>query len=427
MPEQFYNGGIEKLTDEQKHHLFDSDTFCMHPWIHMHAFPDGRAFPCCMYKTYPESFSIGSLKENTLEELWNSEKYKQVRKNMLCGKPNMGCSKCYDQEKFGFYSMRNSSNKLWGHLIDLIDDTLPDGYYADFKLRFWDIRFSNLCNLKCRTCGPWFSSMWYDDQLAMHGHADIDAKVIYAGKTKYDALDQLLEHINSVERIYFAGGEPLIMEEHYIILNKLIEINRAKDVTLVYNTNLSEMRYKNQYVIPLWKQFKHVSIGASLDAMGGRAELMRKGTDWAQVEQNRRDLLEQCPEVDFYISATLSLMNALHIIDFHNDWMDKGLLTPASLNINILQEPSYYRIDCLPAHLKDKIREKYNQHIDKIQSQDDLERATNGFSSAITFMDDKDNTHLLPKFNSVTKKLDDHRKESFYDVFPELITIKDIK
>ncbi len=89
------------------------------------------------------------------------------------------------------------------------------------------------------------------------------------------------------------------------------------------------------------KLFDSVSIGASLDAMGPRAENMRKGTDWAQVERNREQMLEICPGVDFYISPTLSILNSYHIVDFHRDWINKGILKPWELKVNIMQSPEY--------------------------------------------------------------------------------------
>jgi radical SAM protein with 4Fe4S-binding SPASM domain len=110
----------EELRPDQLDRLIKDDVFCIIPWIHLHAYPDGRAYPCCISTM---ENPIGNLRENTIEEVWNSNSYKGMRKNMLEGKPCKECTKCYEQEKNGFISGRNSHNKHFGHHIKLIDDT----------------------------------------------------------------------------------------------------------------------------------------------------------------------------------------------------------------------------------------------------------------------------------------------------------------
>jgi hypothetical protein len=157
-----------------------------------------------------------------------------------------------------------------------------------------------------------------------------------------------------------------------------------------------------------------------LDAMGPRAEYIRKGTVWDQVERNRVMMLETCPNVDFYISPTLSILNAMHLTDFHYDWVQKGFIRPQDLNINILQDPSYYRIDIAPPDYKQQIKEKFEEYLVWVRAKDPLQRATVGFESAINFMMSTDNTQLIPKFWSKTHELDAIRNENILDVIPEL-------
>jgi hypothetical protein len=173
-------------------------------------------------------------------------------------------------------------------------------------------------------------------------------------------------------------------------------------------------------VFDYWKKFDSVAVGASLDAMGPRAEYIRKGTVWDQVERNRVMMLETCPNVDFYISPTLSILNAMHLTDFHYDWVQKGFIRPQDLNINILQDPSYYRIDIAPADYKQQIKEKFEEYLVWLQNEDPLQRATVGFESAINFMISTDNTQLIPKFWSKTRELDAIRNENILDIIPEL-------
>ena len=198
-------------------------------------------------------------------------------------------------------------------------------------------------------------------------------------------------------RSYFAGGEPLIMEEHYRLLKELIKRGRT-EVRLIYNTNFTQINYKKSNVFEMWREFKSVSVGASLDAMGKHAEYIRKNTAWSDVERNREQMLQICPQVDFYISPTLSVMNALHLPDFHRDWVSKGFLKPQDLNVNILQDPEYFRIDILPFQYKVDIQEKYKEHLEWLKPQDYLNRASTGFESAINFMMTDDKTYLIEKF-----------------------------
>jgi len=121
---------VNTLSDKEKQLLTDSKYFCMLPWTHLHAYPDGNAYPCCLAK---HEHPIGSMKENTIQELWNSDDMKTIRTNMLSNKPSKQCTKCYDQEKSGFFSLRLSSNKHFGHNIGMVENTQADGSTEDRK------------------------------------------------------------------------------------------------------------------------------------------------------------------------------------------------------------------------------------------------------------------------------------------------------
>ena len=407
---------LNDVSERDRFLLSESKTFCMYPWVHLHAWPTGEAYPCCHAEMGVGQ--VGNCRTNTLEQIWNDKPMQQLRSDMLSETPNPACGRCYEQEQSGFFSGRQSANKHHGHNIHKLEST-------PFEMTYWDIRFSNLCNLKCRSCGHIFSSQWYQDQAKLAGGDWRERNTVmnYAGRTETDMWEQLSPHLDYVEQIYFAGGEPLLMEEHYRILDELVRRGRF-DVRLIYNTNFTHTDLKGNSVFEYWKQFDSVAVGASLDASGARGEYIRKGTNWAQVEQNRRDMLAICPGVDFYISPTLSIMNALHLPDFHRDWVEKGLLRAQDLNVNILQDPLYYRIDIAPLALKEQIKHKFQQHLEWLRPQDPLSRATVGFESAITYMMATDNTHLIPKFWSKTQQLDEIRKENILDIIPELKALK---
>lgn len=400
-----------ELNEREEFLLKDSKTFCIYPWIHLHAYPTGEAYPCCHAEM---AYPVGNTRFKTLEDIYRDAPMRELRKDMLNERFNPVCNRCYEQEESGFFSGRKSANKHHGHHVKRIDDD-------KFQMSYWDIRFSNLCNLSCRSCGHIFSSSWYQDQAKLAGDdwKDRNKALNYAGRTETDMWEQLIPHLDYVEQIYFAGGEPLMMAEHYNILDELERRGRF-DVRLIYNTNFTHVQLKDRTVFDYWKKFDSVAVGASLDAMGPRAEYIRKGTNWDTVERNREQMLKICPEVDFYISPTLSIMNADHLPDFHRAWTSKGYIRAQDLNVNILQDPAHYRIDIAPIKYKQQLRSKFEEHLEWLRPLDHLKRATVGFESAVNFMQATDNTQLLSKFWNKTAELDAIRKENILDFIPEL-------
>lgn len=421
-----YFAGREDFTDKQWHRLTESDSFCMLPWMHMHAFPDGRVYPCCLAEYW---HPIGDLRKNTMAEVWNQDAYKDLRVNMLQDQPSKQCTKCYELEKNGAFSMRNDSNRNYGHLIPEVENTHDDGTNPDFKIRYWDVRFSNLCNFSCRTCGPIFSSNWFNDHVKLYNRVpDVlgrdMARVEYTAGNEDAMIAQMLPHIPYLEQVYFAGGEPLIMKEHYFLLEKLIEAGKT-DVRIQYNTNFSELAYKDKHVFEYWKHFKNVSVGASLDGMGPQAELIRKGTNWQQTVNNRERMIAEVPHVDFYVSSTVSALNVLHVLDFHKEWTRLGLINAKDWNVNVCQSPEWYRTDIFPEKFKQEvIYPAYDEHIAWIDPQDSLRRATNGFQSLKNMMMSNTQDKYWPRFVEECNKLDKVRNEDVWATFPELAELR---
>ncbi len=400
------------LSEREEFLLKDSKVFCIYPWIHLHAYPTGEAYPCCHAEMGVGQ--VGNCRDQTLEEIWHSSAMNQLRNNMLTEQTSAACQRCYEQEAAGFFSGRRSANKHHGHHIKQIDQ-------APFELSYWDIRFSNLCNLSCRSCGHIFSSSWYQDQARLAGPEwkAQNRPLNYAGRYETDMWEQLEPHLDYVEQIYFAGGEPLLMEEHYRILEEL-DRRGMYHVRLIYNTNFTHTNLKDRSVFEYWRKFDSVSVGASLDGAEEYAEYIRHGTRWGDVERNRVEMIRVCPQVDFYVSATLSILNAWHLPDFHRNWVERGFIAAQDFNVNILQDPKHYRIDVATQTYKDQLVKKYQQHLAWLRPHDKLQRATVGFESAINFMTSNDHTQYLDTFWIKTRHLDEIRKEDVLSVIPEL-------
>ena len=422
---------VADLTDREKELLIDDNHFCMLPWIHLHSYPDGRAYPCC---SSVSQHPVGDLNKNSMKEVWNGEAMREVRRNMLSKTDSPECQVCYDKEAHGVYTMRNSFNKHFGHHIkEVLPATHADGTADIFKFRFYDIRFSNLCNMKCRTCGDTFSSLWADEnrkrfEWKKGTNPATDVKVLFSGRNETDMLEQLDDHIPHVEQIYFAGGEPLIMPEHYKLIHRLIELDKS-DVKLTYNTNFLKVTYGGHDVFELWKHFdmgRGVSVGASLDIDGARAEYMRKGTKWDTIVRNRERMLEVCPEVDFYLSPTVGLFNVLKVCQFHRSWVEKGYIKASDFHINMLYGPKDRRADVLPPALKDEARAEITEHIAWIKTKGNnaINRCVPEFEALLVMMDAEDRTDMIPEFYRINDPLDEWRDEKFDDIFPELTPMR---
>ena len=401
-----------------------SKSFCVLPWIHLNTWPNGNVYPCCLTDWRED---IGNLKDNTLEELWNGDTMKSIRKDMLEGKQHHSCRKCYQQEKNTLDSSRTSSNRNFEHLIPTItENTHEDGHNDDFKLLYWEFRLSNLCNMKCRMCGSFLSSKWYEDEVKLYGGSPLPKAIININDYSKKNMDIYLdEFVRNVEEIYFAGGEPLLMEEHYYILQKLVEVGNL-DVRLRYNTNLGYLKFKQFDNIQLWKPFMekdytNVTVFASIDGFGKNAEYSRKGTKWDVIEQNVKICLEN--KVNFHVSCTTNIFNVLHVPEFYEHMKGLGVSFYSIHLNNILTNPYHYNINILPDDLKQEVKKRYIRHL-KSLSEEEANSLRPKYESIFNFMDEpleEPRPEIEKTLKYFTELLDDGREEEyrFLDIIPE--------
>ena len=390
--------------------------FCLLPWTHLHVGMDGALRPCCVWSGPP----LGDVRSSSLDELCNSAGMKALRSDMMSGRPASGCERCYEDERSGFLSTRQKKNREWAHHRGRERLTAPDGTLPRLPVPWLDIRFSNVCNLRCRICDASLSSAWAADARAVG--LPVGSGPIRKPYTDWDALWRQLRPLleEGVEEILFAGGEPLVMEEHYRILDFLIARGRT-DVCLRYNTNFSTLRFQGRDVISLWSRFREVRVVASLDGSGRRGEYLRKGLSWDTAVANREEMLRRCPDVAFMISATASIFNALHLPDFHREWVEKGYLGRNEFALNMLVAPEMYHMQVLPAALKSRVLEAYQRHQESFLDADGP--AARDFAAAARFMAARDRSQLLPEFVAMTRRLDRLRGEDCREVFPELAAL----
>lgn len=388
--------------------------FCISPWVHLHTWPNNQVYPCCMT---PMEYPIGNLKNSSLKELWNSKKIKDLRVEFLNDQRPTSCQRCFEMEDMGQRSWRQSLNGHYSHHFSKVDTTDEDGTFSDFNLVYWDFRFSNICNFRCRTCGPQLSTGWYEDTKKIWGRLPDDVKVIKETAETWEEIEPLFP---VVEEIYFAGGEPLIMEEHYRILQKLDKMKRY-DVKLRYNTNFSQLEYKNLKVQDIWPKFQSVELSVSLDGGGVKGEYIRKNMNWNKILKNRNEFNPMPSNIYFYINFTLSVMNCFHVVDFHRECVNTGFIeNPDRFRLNMLQHPFHFRIQILSDALKHKLIRHYEKYIIELQTLNNSSSIITDFQMAINFIKSESYKHEIKNFKQSINQIDNIRNELFINIFPEL-------
>jgi hypothetical protein len=269
-------------------------------------------------------------------------------------------------------------------------------------------------------CSEYFSSAIQQETIKLYGKdavlrfeaVSLDAEKI---QNKNQRLQQILPFVNSgLESIYFAGGEPLLMLEHYKILDHLIEMHHT-DLAITYNTNLSTLFYKKRNVIDLWKRFSNIQVGASIDAMGAVAEYMRHGTIWNNIINNINIIKQQVPHVKLKITSTVSCLTIENLIKLQSSWIDQKLFCVDDLQVQVLTSPDFLSPAVLPQHHKGRLTNIIQQHISRFSGT----RLAQQWYDVLQWMNNTDYTFALTDFKQRTRVLDLHRGESFVDIFPE--------
>jgi len=390
----------------------DDGIFCMAPWTHLHFWPNGTALPCCMTNQ-----SVGNTNHQSIAEIWNGDHMRQLRRNMLSSTPSSACQRCYDLEKSNVYTLRRSMNADYQHHWPKVQDTLPDGTAGTPLMAYVDVRFSNICNLRCRTCSHDLSSGWYDETVARW--PQYDRPRISNINASGDFWTQLLPLLDHTEEAHFAGGESLITDEHYRMLDHWIAQGRT-DIRLRYTTNFTVLDYKKRDLFELWRQFPDLRVAASLDGSGARGEYLRKNMLWSDVVANRQRMLRELPDTYFEITPTVSLMNILHLPDFHREWVESGLIGVDNLRLNLLSWPAHSSVQVLPRRIKALAQQRIEDHLSWLHTQGARSRICDDWQGIVDFMWAEDRTDLLAEFVKETLTVDAQRHESFWTVFPEL-------
>lgn len=275
-------------------------SFCAYPFIHSHVSATYERKICCL------SHSIPGLSKSSTNEYWNSDHVKQVRLDMIQGKPISGCEYCYNFEDNGGKSLRIKINEQH-NLENLMNNTESDGSLS-LSPSFYDVR-STVCNLQCVTCDDNHSSMHKKLSVKLKSSSN-DHKV--DGEYEKLLANEIIEGIESrkVKILYWAGGEPMIMKLHWDVINKMEELlevpeyhDYIKSIQLFYNTNLTKLYYKNKYIPEVLSKFDTI-VWASLDGVEETHNYCRDGSNWETVYDNWRQYKQYIPKLS--VASVLS-------------------------------------------------------------------------------------------------------------------------
>ncbi len=440
-----------------------TSSFCILPWIHFATRPNGDMRLCCNANSSGagkdhviglvknESGQPANFGRETPMQAWNNDYMKSVRTTMLRGEIPASCTKCYQEEKLGVVSKRIWETGTWQQegidIPELIKQTEEDGTVPE-KLIYLDLRLGHTCNLKCIMCSPHDSSQWVADHkklIPILQDPEVKRQMEWSRKEfnnfwheKETFWEEMYKQIPNLKQVYFAGGDPLMIREHKMFLEEIIKQGYADKILVRYNTNALLL---DDSIIDLWKQFKIVKVGFSIDALDQRNLYIRYPSDWNTIVQNLHKLDNTPNNIQVSIATAIQILNIKNLPEFAK-WKIKqnfkkinfenvtgGIQAGGGIfNMHLLYIPTFLSIKCLPVEDKAEVRKLFGElanwlHENYRQDEDFWKQNPYGWKrwqAVLDFMDSEDHSHLLPGFKEYITKMDSIRNLSMAEVFPEL-------
>jgi len=407
----------------------------MHPFTGLATREDGKIKVCC------RSHPIGDIQDNTLEEIYNNDNMKRIRKQVLNNERPPECAPCYNLEDQGVESLRQRhiTNTIPESRINLYPNILNDlntDYSMPFNFPTMEIKLNNLCNLKCRMCNPTDSTSWNDWETVEKFYTKENNYLVHSIKELnllnkpyldkfddnpnwWDSFSKLLPYFRRVE---FAGGEPLMDPQHYRILDMLKPY--AKDIEIKYATNLSMLGKGVRNIHDYWPHFKSVAVNVSIDGMRDSYEYIRGNADYNVMIDNIKTI-QQLPNISRIVGAVaVQVSNVLEL-----DKMIEYFLNDLCIVFytNMVNYPNVLSIQTLPQPLR-------FMAIDRLQA---IRGRVHGFKYVlenplllgITYKQIDgvinylkiDRSELWTDTVEFNRRLDMSRNQSFTDVTPEFV------
>lgn len=280
-------------------------TLCMAPWTHTYLSPQTERRMCCASREPAQNFEqyidtkagTGRYIPITLEEHWNSDHMRDVRRRMMAGETLPECEVCNDR-LLNTDVYRSYFNQLFGDKYSQVLEQTDATGYTTMKPVSWDYRFSNLCNFKCRMCGDMLSSSWESEQRQhnminwdnpknawMRPDIKYQIEQFQSSQIEQEFSDAVEDH--RVEEVYWVGGEPLMYEQHWRYMKRIIELGDGPNVYARYNTNLSRINYRGINLFrDILSRTRDWQVCASLDGTGRIGEYIRTGLKYDSWLEN---------------------------------------------------------------------------------------------------------------------------------------------
>lgn len=337
-----------------------AEVFCKAPWTSVSYMPGGKYAPCCAW---------GGEPFNSREEMTEV-----VGGAFLRGEVPKQCANPCKPDRPG-----------WRTTFDRFETD-----YKTHQIKFLDFRNNNLCNLKCRSCGPVFSTSWASEASA-------------TSISLYEPTDVANMDLSKCQKVYFAGGEPLLNPQHYEILEKLIA--QKANPELMYSTNMTVLGAKTKSVKELWPSFSMINVHASIDAVGKHAGIVRSGSDWATVESNLQWMRTQ-RNINIRIATVISAINIWWLPELleYFSWLQPDQFEPVLVNldntISVSVIPLEYREPLIAALESSKFKNHLN------------------IKAAIDALRTQDHSNLWYQFLTQQLIQDNYRNEAWFDNLP---------
>lgn len=317
------------------------ETLCMAPWTHTYLSPQTERRMCCASREPAQNFQqyidtasgTGRYIPMTLDEHWNSEHMKSVRRRMRAGEILPECAVC-NEKLLNTDVYRSYFNSLFAHKYDECMAATDETGYTTVQPVSWDYRFSNLCNFKCRTCGDMLSSAWETEQRQNDMvdwsnpknawmQSGIRQQITKFQDTQIEQEFSEAVEQHRVEEVYWVGGEPLMYEQHWRYMRRIIELGDGPRVYARYNTNLSRVDYRGYNLFrDVLSGLRDWQICASIDGTGPTGEYIRTGMVWPVFLENFRQGLEHARHrrqmrLDFTLTlpGLFEVTNMQHLAD----------------------------------------------------------------------------------------------------------------
>lgn len=414
---------------EQQNNNLDKSTFCVLPWIHLATHPIGTVTPCCITEMTGDVSTAADpyddqlhlfLTKDSLEDIANSKRFKQLRKEMINGKRPAMCQKCFKYEDKGVQSKRKESNTIFEKYIEqCLPNTNPDGSLKKVNYNYVELRLGTVCNLKCTTCNPFSSNRWNQDTKAFKGtefeHQYFKNEIKTEWYRDYNFYDELYSKCNDLQEVWVNGGEPTLIKEHGYFLDKFIKDGTCKNIDLHYSLNCTQMP---DHFIELWQKFRKVRLHLSIDDLEDRNYYIRFPSDWDTIMKSFYKILKYRDKFNLEVCQTVSALNVFNIDKFKKFTLDHNIVVshnyvhyPNNLQVNIIPERMKLALLNSIEYMTGEEVERLKAELYKPCTQKDVDR----FYSFISIMDKTRNVFIgdyLPEWLSYFSDKSDKRNKT---------------